>query len=259
MIKRTSYNALCAVFTVIVLVAFSGSVFAQSIPGIYGGAPLSQLGTYRYVQLQGASGDTYTYPLNGILNYVAYYTPSYDPSYVPGGEYSVYYLNAAKQVVAYAGTITYSPNSTETNGVEVSPPNPGTTGALGIQGTEPVANYPGDTTSVTLSGNGINVGTNVNGDGFYSFYYYTPNGNTAGFIPPGTYTLAVTVFIQCPTKTGQTVPLSPGIYSGTTTVTYSPTSTTNPSDPGYYVTGAAVVARPPLKTVRTYNCVYPGS
>ncbi len=224
-----------AISFILALVAWAvgtSTMNAQSIPGIYGGGPLGELGTYRYVQLQGASGDTYTLPLNGILNYVGYYIPS-SGAFIPGGEYSVYYLNSAQSVIGSAGTVTYSPNSTHTNGVEVSPPNPGAYGALGIQGM--VALPPGPLTvgSVILSSSsGVTTGATLNGAGFFSFYYSSGLTENGGFIPAGTYNIEVTGATQESEKCFY-------IFHAKASGTYSPTNTTNPSSASYYVTNAA--------------------
>jgi hypothetical protein len=237
------------VLALIAWAACTSVIHAQSIPGIYGGGPLSELGTYRYVQFQGASGDTYTLPLNGILNYVGYYIPS-SGAFIPGGEYSVYYLNSAQAILASAGTVTYSPNSGYTNGVEVSPPNPGATGALGISGTFTVEGTPFPGATVTLYNSSLDViaTATTNGDGFFSLYYGPSLSSGFGFVPAGSYQVTITYSSRRP-------PRCIIDYRASVSATYSPTNTTNPTLSSFYVANAVTnLGTVPATTVVIQGC-----
>jgi hypothetical protein len=233
-ISRTFLKPMYRLAFVIGISISAHAIQAQSIPGIYGGGPPSELGTFRYIQLQGASGSTYTLPLNGILNYVAYYIPA-SGAFIPGGEYSLYYLNSAEKVVGTAGTVTYSPNSEYTNGIEVSAPNPGAPGALGIQGTFTVGGYDFQGASVRLvSGSNSTVATaTTNGNGFFSLYYGNSPATDSGFIAPGSYTVEINYIFREPPHCEES-------YSANIPVTYAPSNTSNPALASYYVTNAAV-------------------
>ncbi len=224
-------------FTFFVLLAGLQASNAQSIPGIYGGGPSSDLGkgVIRYVEFVNSTGNSYTYPLNGILNYVGYYAPA-NGTFIPGGDYSIQYLNANKTVVTPVATVSYSPNPEYTNGVEVTPPNPGADGALGIQGVVDFDGGPVEGVSARLYSSNTSNATLIaeattNGDGFFSLYYGVNPNIATGFIPAGTYTLIVG---NDEPGCGGPVP----VLGAKLTVTYSPTNTTKPDLQSYYVDGA---------------------
>ena len=244
--------------------------------GIYGGVPQISASPVKYASVRltrasvtpAATSAHYkfslTLPLNGQQNYSFYYEPflpilaaasassagslfsplppepPFGPSgFLPEGTYAVSYLDAAGNGKA-AGTVTYKPNAGYTNSVEVpnNPPNFGPTAQapapLGIQGTatitfgpvsETIQGHPlqGVTVQLLSAATGQLLATvPTNGAGFYSFYY--TYGSKPGFIPPGKYLVRAS-FVR------QTI---------TNAVTYSPDS--DPASPGYYVTGAHVVA-----------------
>jgi hypothetical protein len=204
---------------------------AQAIPGIYGGVTPGK----SFVQLSGttSSGASFseTLPLNGINNYVFYYLNSGNStgSFISGGTYQVNYLNSAGTVVGSSSRFTYSPNSTFTNGVEVTPPNTGgPPSALGIQGTAFAAssNNPlvGAEVIITEGSSVVGIAT-TNGDGFFSVYY----GLSQNFVTGGTFSISIY-------KSIISGPCVISYYSyDASGLTYSPDATPGPD---YYVQGA---------------------
>jgi hypothetical protein len=172
--------------------------------GIYGSAPTATAtpftcGTPTKVNLQTYpvidDGINITLPLNGYKNFNFYYTEDGN-GFLAGGGYTVTYLNSSGTNCFGSGDIvSYSPNSSHTNGVQVRPFYGGLTTPRGVHGiflakipggggaTTPLANA---TVSLGQSGYFPNK-EKTNGIGYYSIYY--SSFNPADFFPysPATY------------------------------------------------------------------------
>lgn len=232
----------------LLLLASFAPVSAQI--GLFGGVPnpSSNIGLVRRVRVQGTNtlgqAVNVSYPLNGILNYVAYFDPTVGGSaneyFLLEGNYTLTYLDVSGNPITPVGLsnptdgpINYVPNAGFTNGLQLRPANPGAGGPLGLQGTvTDLNNVPVFNAIVKISrpASLITFTTRTNANGFYSFYYN--NAANKNFVPAGGYNILVT----------KSIPKGCTASQERRNIQYQPTNTTDPLQSSYFVAGARTVA-----------------
>lgn len=233
-------------FFVLVMCIFSYGVSISHAQignlGIYGSVPTTNRTNTRYVHIENADTASigYTIPVNGLKNFNFYYIKE-GTGFLPGGSYSVSYLDSSLSTLATEG-VNYTPNSGHTNGTQVAtafndPPST-PRGLHGVfYGRIGGVDYPFADAAVTVVGHYLQTEIHVraNATGYFDAYYQ--NGSANAFLPVDAshyyqeyYNVIVSGNLHgCTFAT--ILPLDFGAY-------WSPYNTTNPSASSYFVTDA---------------------
>lgn len=160
--------------------------------GIYGSPPVSYRDNVRFVRLERypATGDNVlvqTLPVNGLKNFNFFYTPDGE-NFLPGGGYRVFYLGSDEVTVYGYDIVSYSPNSSHTDGVKVRDFNSPPSTPRGVHGYVWARingiDYPFANANIVVYGESPenhHATLRANGNGFFDAYY--TNGLSGSFLP----------------------------------------------------------------------------
>ncbi len=254
--KNTSIQLTGRFFVLVVsLIAIGFSPANAQIGnlGIYGSPVVTIRGNVQYARLDPdlppnaeCDGCEQILPLNGLKNFNFWYTPD-GKAFLAGGSYKVSYWDA-NLTTRYGDYdyVSYSPNSTHTNGVQVRAFNNPPSTSLGLHGV--ILVYDENNNVVPLPNADVTAipvfnqtfgGASVrsNGNGYFSFYY-KQSGSPDLFLPVESSLGSECYYLIISGSLGKC-----GYFhiDQLTQYVWAPSNTTNPNSSTYFVDGAETV------------------